>query len=453
MSDQTKISKAFDAFMLDSGPNDKREAIVIYRAPQVEQRAIPMRPQGLKKRLDYVKVRAGHQKAIHASVVEAYQKEGLRRLKKKLELATSSVGSDVLPVSQVEVTTKTLPALAEQSAVVAILPNQKIHPIQPKEVDYRALSKAESKDNLTWGLKELGIPKLWEKTKGQHINVAVLDTGVHGDHPGLSGRVQKFLVIDPLGRRIKANPSFDSGQHGTHVCGTIAGGQADGGVSIGVAPEANLFAAGVLVGNATLRTLIEGMSWAIENGANIINMSFGFTYYEPKFVEVFEFLIQQFGILPVVAVGNEYHGNTSSPGSAANALSVGAVEKLSHSKTDVAFFSSGASLVFPGDESNPLVTKPDVVAPGVQVYSSIPAKKTPQGIFEYTYMTGTSMAAPHVAGVAALLMAAKPAAQVSDITRVLKETAKHPDGNEKRPDNRWGYGLIQPAEALKALSS
>ena len=96
--------------------------------------------------------------------------------------------------------------------------------------------------------------------------MAVLDTGVHGDHPCISGRVREFVVIDPLGRRIEASPSFDSGQHGTHVCGTIAGGKTKNGISIGVAPQANLLVAGVLLGNATLRTLIEGMSWAIENG-------------------------------------------------------------------------------------------------------------------------------------------------------------------------------------------
>ncbi|GAC1501516.1 MAG: hypothetical protein NVS2B14_14220 [Chamaesiphon sp.] len=67
-------------------------------------------------------------------------------------------------------------------------------------------------------------------------------------------------------------------------------------------------------------------------------------------------------------------------------------------------------------------------------------------------MDGTSMAAPHVAGVAALLMAAKPTAPVTDIIRVLKETATHPGGATLRPDNRWGHGLIQPVEALKALS-
>jgi subtilisin family serine protease len=143
---------------------------------------------------------------------------------------------------------------------------------------------------------------------------------VHGDHLALSGRVRDFVVIDPLGRRIAAKPTFDSGRHGTHVCGTIAGGKTEGGVSIGIAPEASLLVAGVLVGDATLHTLMEGISWAVEKGADIINMSLGFSYYEPLFAEVFQLLIDQFGILPVVAIGNENHGNTSSPGNAHNAF-------------------------------------------------------------------------------------------------------------------------------------
>ena len=451
MSNHEKISKAFDAFMADSGPNDKRDAIVIYRAPQVGD--VPSTSKDPNDRSKYVKVRADRQRKVHASLVEAYQRGGPRRLAKRLDLSVSSVGSDVLPVSQVEVTTRTLPVLAEQPAVVAILPNQKLHPLDPRVVDYRAANKAESKAGVTWGLKALGIPELWKTTEGDEINVAVLDTGVHGHHSCLSERVQKFLVIDPLGRRIEASPSFDSAQHGTHICGTIAGGKTRDGISIGVAPQASLLVAGVLVGNATLRTLIEGMSWAIENGAHIINMSLGFTYYEPMFVEIFKILIDDYGILPVVAVGNENHGNTSSPGNAANALSVGAAAKAAHGKLDVAFFSSGASLVFPG-QSDPLVTKPDLVAPGVRVYSCIPPEKRPQGgVFEYSYMDGSSMASPHVAGVAALLMAAQRDATVSDIARVLKETARHPGGHGSRPDNRWGYGMIQPQEALGALSS
>jgi len=451
MSTATKISPAFEPFLAESGPNDKRDAIVIYRAPESKSLNVRGRLRELKMRLDYVKERAAIQKPVENRVFESYKKVGGKHFQGGKPLAVSTIGSSALPVATVEVTRKTLPALAEQSDVVAVLPNQKIQLIQPKYVDYSKLSRQEVRDGLTWGLKTLKIPKLWETTKGKDINVAVLDTGVYSEHPALNGNVREFVVIDPLGRRITANPTFDSGRHGTHVCGTIAGGKTPEGVSIGVAPEANLFVAGVLVGDATLRTLMEGISWAVEKGADIINMSLGFTYYEPLFADVFEILMDQYGILPVVAIGNENHGNSSSPGNAYSAFSVGAVEKMSRGKFDVAFFSSGASLVFPGQEPNALVTKPDVVAPGTQVYSCIPPEKRPDGTYEYTYMDGTSMATPHVAGVAALLMAAKPEAPVTDIINVLKETAKHPEGKERRPDNRWGYGLIQPIEALKAL--
>jgi subtilisin family serine protease len=320
-------------------------------------------------------------------------------------------------------------------------------------VDYAALNRYETQAGLTWGLRELGIPDMWQTTRGAQIRVAVLDTGVFGDHPALAGRVQDFVMIDPLGRRIQTSISFDGGQHGTHVCGTIAGGKAYDQVSIGVAPEADLIVAAVLVGDSTLRTLIEGISWAIEQGADVINMSLGFSYFEPLFTEVFDILIKQYGILPVVAVGNENHGNSSSPGNAYNAFSVGALEKLPRNRVNIAPFSSGASLVFPGAEPNALVIKPDVVAPGVQVFSCIPPEKRPDGIYEYTYMDGTSMATPHTAGVAALLMSAFPAADVEQIMAVLKETARHPGGGDLRPDNRWGYGLIQPLEALTALRS
>lgn len=206
------------------------------------------------------------------------------------------------------------------------------------------------------------------------------------------------------------------------------------------------------MGDTTLRTLMEGISWAIEQGADMINMSLGMSYYEPLFAEVLDILLNQYGILPVVAIGNENHGNTSSPGNTYNAFSVGSVEKTSSNNLDVTFFSSGASLVFPGQEPNALITKPDVVAPGAQIYSCIPPTKSPDGTFEYTYMDGTSMATPHVAGIAAILMAAIPTARASDIIKVLKETANHPDGKDLRPCNRWGHGLIDPVEALKALT-
>jgi serine protease AprX len=450
MNPENKISPAFEPFLAEMGRDDKRDAIVIYKAPPVEGLPPRGRLRELKNRLVEVQKRATSQ--VAAKLFDEYQEatEDMGYQNEPLEVST--IGSGAMPMATVEVTPKTLEALVEQPNVVAILPNQKIHLIQPRKVEYSELFLEENNDNMTWGLKQLEIPKLWETTTGENINVAVLDTGVYAAHPALERRVKDFVVIDPLGRRINAKPAFDCGQHGTHVCGTIAGGKTPKGLSIGVAPQANLLVGGVLIGDTTLRTLLEGISWAIEKGADIINMSLGLSYYEPLFAEVLDILVTQYGILPVVAIGNENHGNTSSPGNAYNAFSVGAIEKQPLDKVDVAFFSSGASLVFPGDEPNGVVTKPDVVAPGALIYSCIPPTKTSQGTYEYNYMDGTSMATPHVAGVAALLMAAKPTATVTDIMNVLKETAKHPGGSSRRPDNRWGWGLLQPLEALSALS-
>ncbi len=448
---ETKISPAFAPFLAESGPNDIRDAIVIFRAPKPEAPPPHGRLRALRLKVREVESRSKAQQTIQQDVLTSYQRAGSKSLPGRSELQVSTIGSSALPVASVEVTPKTLPILAEQPEVVAILPNQRISLIRPKEVDYKDLVRQEEKDGVTWGLKQLGIPDLWETTRGKGVNVAVLDTGVYASHLALAGRVADFIVVDPLGRRIKSEPAFDCGTHGTHVCGTIAGGKTAKGVSIGVAPEASLYVAGVLIGDATLRTLMEGISWAVEKGVDIINMSLGFSYYEPLFDEVFKILLDQFGILPVVAIGNENHGNSSSPGNTANAFSVGAVEKIKGGKYDVAFFSSGASMVFPGNDSGALVTKPDVVAPGVQVFSCIPPEKRHDGVFEYSYMNGTSMATPHVAGVAALLMAAKPDAPVAEIIRALKETARHPGGDAMRPDNRWGYGMIQPARALRAL--
>jgi subtilisin family serine protease len=453
MSGEAKISPAFEPFLAQSGRNDKIDAIVVYRAPMPEESPVAGRQREPQKRLNFLKERAALQRPVEERLLKGYQEASSSRLRNGQQLEASAMGSSTLPITTVEVTQRTLEALAEQPDVVAIMPNQEIRLIQPRQISYEELSRLETKQGMTWGLERLGIPKLWETTQGEHVNVAVLDTGVYGDHRALEWRVKEFVVIDPLGRRIWAELTFDSGRHGTHVCGTIAGGKTPDGIAIGIAPKANLLVAGVLVGEATLRTLLEGISWAVERGADIVNMSLGFSYYEPLFAEVFDILIYQFGILPVVAIGNDSHGNSSSPGNAHSAFAVGAVEKLPYPsrKVEVPYFSSGASLVFPGQDSHTLVVKPDLVAPGAQIFSCIPPEKRPDGTHEYGYMDGTSMAAPHVSGVAALLMSARPEAPVTDLIEVLKETAEHPNGKRYRPDNRWGYGLVQPAQALKAL--
>ena len=481
----SKISPAFDPFLQGLSSQEqkaRREAVVIYRAPgETFQRRGLARGTGdrTQARREQVARQTQLQQDVEAQLSERYRSQS-RGLVEGPPLAARSIGLGTLPMINVEVTPRSLDALAAEPEVVAVLPNQPIHLITPQAVDYRALIEQEAADGMTWGLKQLNLAEAWKITKGAGVTVAVLDSGVYGDHPVLGDRVKKFVVVDPLGRRIETQPSFDAGQHGTHVCGTVAGGKTEEGIAIGVAPEADLLVAGVLVGNATLATLIEGMAWAVENGADIINMSLGLQYYEPLLGQVFDLLISQYDVLPVVAIGNSNHGNTSSPGSSYNAFAVGALEKLTldesepgqeqasvtpkqeqeqapaatDSPTDnlaVTFFSSGASLVFPGMEPNQLVNKPDIAAPGAQVYSCIPPEQRPNGTFAYTYMDGTSMACPHVAGVAALLMSANPDASATDVLKALKETAIHPRG-ESRPDNRWGYGMVQPVAALELIT-
>jgi subtilisin family serine protease len=446
---ESKISPAFKSLLAESGPNDRHEGIVVYRTPtRTAHRPARGNVLEIRRRLKAVRTKA--QSQVESALFDDVQKLNKKAVRGEPP-TIQTVGGNTLPIAAIEVTRTTLPEIAKRPDVVAVMPNQRVRLIRPQSVDYLNLQSQENKDGLTWGLKQLNIPEVWEQTKGAKVRVGVLDTGVYGQHPALIGRVKEFVVIDSACRRIEATAPFDCSNHGTHVCGTIAGGKADGKVSIGVAPEAELVVGAVLVGDSTLQMLLEGIAWAVEKGANVLSMSLGFDRYEPKFAVVFQDLIDEYGILSVVAIGNENHGNSSSPGNAQNALSVGAAEKMPGGKLDIASFSSGASLVFPGSEPNALVTKPDLAAPGVQVYSAVPPTRSGGNTFNFTYMDGTSMATPHVAGVAALLMSARPNVPVEHLISVMKSTAKHPETETNRPDNRWGYGMVNVVEALKAL--
>src|SRR5262245_2005328 len=143
ITSETKVSPAFAPFLADSGPNDIREAIVIFRSPGSspgpEDQPATSQLRALSARLKEVESLSRAQQAIHREVLTGYQQAGSRRLPGKHELQFSTIGSNALPVAAVEVTPRTLPILAEMPEVIAILPNQKINLIRPKEVDYKEL--------------------------------------------------------------------------------------------------------------------------------------------------------------------------------------------------------------------------------------------------------------------------------------------------------------------------
>jgi subtilisin family serine protease len=294
------------------------------------------------------------------------------------------------------------------------------------------LGAADLRQKQTWALRALRVEKLWNQgLTGAGVRVGHLDTGIDAGHPTLKGRVAGFAEWDVLGRRVEGAEPHDTDIHGTHTAATLAG-KAIGGRSIGVAPGCELYSGLVIEGGAALARVLGGMEWMIELGIKVLSMSLGWRGYNPTFLTVTRRLRQQ-GVLPIFAIGNEGPGTSRSPGNYPETLSVGA----SNRQKRVAPFSS--SIHFNRDIDP---NQPDLVAPGGGIISA----RRGGG---YLSMDGTSMATPHVAGVAALLWQARPEATVDQIELALRQTSG-PITDEDAV--RFGNGLINPLAALATLT-
>jgi subtilisin family serine protease len=297
-----------------------------------------------------------------------------------------------------------------------------------------ACRAASATAKMTAGLLHLKVQQLWDQgLTGKGVKVGHLDTGVDGKHPALKGRIVGYLEVDLQGNRVKGAKPRDSDKmfgHGTHTAGTICGGKIKN-LSIGVAPEAELYSGLVIEGGQVLLRVLQGMEWALEKRVRVLNMSLGFRGYSPFFLDVTQRLRDE-GVLPVFAIGNESVGTSRSPGNYPQALSVGAHDR--HGQ--VADFSSSITFNRP-DEPN----QPNVVAPGVSIVSAKPGG----GVRS---LDGTSMATPHVAGLAALLFQAKPNASVTQVEHAIQSTCVPLPNVDPL---RFGFGQVDPVAALAAL--
>ncbi|WP_237102340.1 S8 family serine peptidase [Nonomuraea sp. MG754425] len=249
---------------------------------------------------------------------------------------------------------------------------------------------------LDVSVKQVGAPQAWERGHtGDGVKVAVLDTGIDATHPDLAGRVAARADFT------EAQDERDVIGHGTHVASTIAGsGVASDGRYRGVAPGVTLLDGKVCESIwCADSAILAGMQWAAEQGARVVNLSVGSpdTPGIDPLEEAVQTLSERHGTLFVAAAGN---GGTdralSSPGTADAALQVGAVSKAGE---QAAFASRGPRA---GDDG----LKPDLTAPGVDI-TAARGKDSP-GDGSYVAMSGTSMATPHVTGVAALLAGQHP---------------------------------------------
>jgi serine protease AprX len=335
--------------------------------------------------------------------------------------------------------------LARMKQVAFMVPNFDIRlptPVRITEGDVKSARQQKAEQDCTWGLEYLKIPQLWKDgLSGENVLIGHLDTGIDASHPDLKGKVQKFALFDPRGQMFNSDP-FDSEDHGTHTAGTIVGGKS-GGVAIGVAPKAKLVSALVLMrGTGTIWQIIKGMEWVISQKVRVLNVSLGGLGYN-AFYEYALNRIVAMGVFPSCSVGNDGLAVTGSPGNLGQACGVGAID----SDGKVADFSGGGSISWYNQLGQLLEAhKPDIVAPGVAVLSSLPQGK-------WDYLNGTSMAAPHVSGLIALLIQAKPSATLSALLEALYSTAKHPTGGERPRDSRYGRGVIDPVRALERLKA
>ncbi|MDH6464771.1 subtilisin family serine protease [Micromonospora sp. A200] len=243
-----------------------------------------------------------------------------------------------------------------------------------------------------------GAPQAWQAGwTGTGVKVGVIDTGVDQTHPDLAGRVA-------AAENFTAEPdALDRVGHGTHVASTIAGSAAASqGRHKGVAPGATLYSAKVCMAEGCPESaILAGMTWAAEQGVKVVNMSLGgpdSPGTDPVEAALTD-LTSRYGVLFVVSAGNSGEAGestVSSPGGVAEALTVGAVSKTG----ELAEFSSQ------GPRAGDAGIKPDMTAPGVGIVAARsstsdlwPDDENPQ----YASLNGTSMAAPHVAGAAAIL--------------------------------------------------
>ena len=263
-----------------------------------------------------------------------------------------------------------------------------------------------------WGLKRIDAAAAWHRSEGKDVIVAVLDTGV-SPHEDLPTRMTGW---DAINNRSGAN---DVDIHGTHVAGIIAAARNNGRGIAGVAPKAKVLPVRVCEPNHCPAAWA-GLIWAADHGAQVINMSLGPEMMAGAVLgaaDPFEVYAAARGAVVVASAGNEGEPVCGHPG--LTTICVGALDKVG----GLAGFSNYGAAI-------------DVVAPGVDIVSTIP--------WGYGSLSGTSMAAPFVSGVAALLI--EMGATNVQAASIIMATAE--DRGLPGYDHTYGWGVVDAKAAV-----
>jgi subtilisin len=295
----------------------------------------------------------------------------------------------------------------------------------PSVAAEQVFAAAFDESSVTWGLQATSVAT--SQYSGQGVKVAILDTGFDERHPDFTARSVTSLSF------IQGEPAQDGHGHGTHCIGTACGSQKPGQLPrYGVAYGADILAGKVLSngGSGADGGILDGIRWAIRSDCHIISMSLGApTTIGQRYSRVFEVVARRAlarGTLIIAAAGNESQrpGIIAPVGHPANCPSIMAVGALDE-RLAVARFSCGGT--------DPQGGQVDIAGPGVDIQSSWPLPTV------YKRISGTSMATPHVAGIAALYAEANPESRGRDLWSLLIQRARR----LMLPSRDAGIGLVQ----------
>jgi len=268
-------------------------------------------------------------------------------------------------------------ALARQFGVLRIDDDVVVEALVRGGIAAKKPAPTQPSEVLPWGVDRIDADLVQGTTTGDPIKVAIVDTGIDVKHPDLKDNLKGG--VSTIGYTTSYN---DDNGHGTHVAGIVAALNNDIGV-VGVAPEANLYAVKVLDrrGSGYLSDVIEGLDWAVANGMQVVNMSLGTSAYNKSFEDAVK-KVNAAGITQVAAAGNSGPGDNTVtyPAKFTEVIAVSATDKFD---TIASWSSRGPEI--------------DLAAPGVSIYSTYKGST-------YKTLSGTSMAAPHVTGAAALVL-------------------------------------------------
>ncbi|HWS32322.1 MAG TPA: S8 family peptidase [Actinoplanes sp.] len=341
-------------------------------------------------------------------------------------IVTTTLDADGRPVVKVEEATD------KATAVKLIRSGQRADDAVGVELDapVYALGVPAGSDTYRaqqWDLGKIRATDAWQRTTGAGVTVAVIDSGVDAGHPDLAGHV--LSGYDALTG--KEGPTTDVHGHGTHVAGTIAAVAGNEIGVAGIAPDVKILPVKVLSdsGSGNMSDTAEGIVWAADHGAQVINMSLGGTTKVTAVSNAVKYARSK-GVTVVAAAGNSRREGspTAYPAADAGVIAVAATD----SSDQVGFYSNAGTYV-------------DVAAPGTGIVSTYPAAKG-----SYKSMSGTSMAAPHVAAVAGLLKSLNSALTPDQIESALKKSAV--DLGPKGADTDFGSGRIDAVAALDAAA-